>query len=368
MFKVFTRLARMVRNLRTILSDGLSLFAAVSRRPRALAAENLFLRKQLALFREREKKARPTTPADRFVFSKLAHWFDWRSALLIVRPATLIGWHRNAFRLFWRWRSRPAGRPPVTAEIRDLIRRLAAENPTWGEQRIADELLLKLQIRLSPRTVAKYSKQRPRPGGSRDQRWSTFLKNHANAIVACDFFTVVTVCFRLVYLFVALEIGSRRLIHFNATEGPTAEWSLQQLREALPGDLEYKFLLHDRHKTFSVALDAEVASWGIELLKSPAHAPTANAFCERFIGTIRRECLDYVIPLSESHLKRMLREWVNHLNTGRPHQSLGPGIPDQVERELPTNCKIETISQRRRIIAKSILGGLHHEYRSADAA
>ena len=134
----------------------------------------------------------------------------------------------------------------MSVEVRDLIRRLAAENPTWGEQRIADELLLKLQIRLSPRTVAKYSKQLPRPRGSRDQRWSTFLKNHANAIVACDFFTVVTVCFRVLYVFVALEIGSRRLIHFNAIEHPTAEWTLQQLREALPGDREYKFLIHDR--------------------------------------------------------------------------------------------------------------------------
>jgi hypothetical protein len=181
---------------------------------------------------------------------------------MIVKPATLIGWHRNAFRLFWRWKSRPVGRPRVTVEVRDLIRRLAAENPTWGEKRIADELLRKLQIRLSPRTVAKYCKQLPRPRGARDQRWSSFLKNHANAIVACDFFTVVTACFRVVYVFVALEIGSRRLIHFNATEHPTAEWTLQQLREALPGDGEYKFLLHDRHKTFSVGLDEEVASWG----------------------------------------------------------------------------------------------------------
>jgi putative transposase len=310
----------------------------------------------------------PTTPADRFVFCKLARWFDWRSALMIVKPATLIGWHRNAFRLFWRWKSRPVGRPRVTVEVRDLIRRLTAENPTWGEQRIADELMLKLQIRLSPRTVAKYRKQLPRPHGSRDQRWSTFLKNHAKAIVACDFFTVVTVCFRVVYVFVALELSSRRLIHVNATEHPTAEWTLQQLREALPGDREYKFLLHDRHKTFSVGLDEEVASWGIEVLKSPAHAPTANAFCERLIGTIRRECLDYVIPLSESHLKRTLREWVNHYNTGRPHQSLGPDIPDRVGQQLPTNDKMETISKGRRIIAKSILGGLHHEYRWAAAA
>jgi len=256
----------------------------------------------------------------------------------------------------------------VTVEVRDLIRRLAAENPTWGEKRIADELLLKLQIRLSPRTVAKYSKQRRGPRRSRDQRWSTFVKNHANAIVACDFFTVVTVCFRVVYVFVALEISSRRLIHFNATEHPTADWTLQQLREALPGDREYKFLLHDRHKTFSLGLDEEVARWGVEVLKSPPHAPTANAFCERLIGSIRRECLDYVIPLSESHLRRTLREWVNHYNTGRPHQSLGPGIPDQGEQRSPTNGEMEIISKRRPVLAKSILGGLHHEYRWADAA
>ena len=137
----------------------------------------------------------------------------------------------------------------MTLEVRDLIRRLAAENPTCGEKRIADGLWLKLQIQLSPRTVAKYCKQLPRPCGSRDQCWSTFLKNHANAIIACDFFTVVTACFRVVYVFVALEIGSPGLIHFNATEHPTAEWTLQQLWEALPGDREYQFLLHDRQKT-----------------------------------------------------------------------------------------------------------------------
>jgi putative transposase len=166
MFERFTRLSKSLRDLRTLLSDGLSFFAAFWRRRTALAAENLFLRKQLALFREREKKAMPTTPADRFVFSRLTCCFDWRSALLIVKPATLIGWHRNAFRLFWRRKSRLVGGPRVTAELRQLIRRVAAENPTWGEQRIADELFLKLQIRLSPRTVAKYSKQRPGPRGS----------------------------------------------------------------------------------------------------------------------------------------------------------------------------------------------------------
>ena len=192
---------QIVRRLRTLVSDGVSFFSSFWRDRRSLAAENLFLLKQLALFREREKKAMPTSGADRFVFSMLAQWSDWRTALAIVKPATLISWHRPAFRRFWRWKSRPVGTPRVTAEVRDLLRRLAVENPTWGEKRIADELLLKLQIRLSPRTVSKYIKQLPRPRGARDQRWSTFVKNHARAIVACDFFTAVTATFRVLYVF-----------------------------------------------------------------------------------------------------------------------------------------------------------------------
>jgi putative transposase len=143
---------------------------------------------------------------------------------------------------------------------------------------------------------------------------------------------------------------------------------LQQLREALPGDQEYKFLLHDRHKTFSAGLDEEVERWAIAVLKSPAHAPTANAFCERLIGSIRRECLDYLIPLNESHLKRMLREWVRHYSGCRSHQSLGPGIPDQVERTLQAVNNHKPVSRNRRVIAKSILGGLHYGYRWANAA
>lgn len=179
---------------------------------------------------------------DRFVLSKLARFFDWRSTLVIVKPATLIGWHRAAFRRFLRWKSRPVGQPLVSAEVRRLIRRMATENLTWGEVRIADGLWLKLQIRLSPRTVRRYIEQAPRPLGSKDQRWSTFLRNRARGIIACDFFVSVTVHFRILYIFVALEIGSRRLLHFNATEHPTSEGTLQQLREALPGDQDCKFL------------------------------------------------------------------------------------------------------------------------------
>jgi putative transposase len=202
---------------------------------------------------------------------------------------------------------------------------MAAENPSWGEERIADELSLKLQIRLSPRTVGKYIQHQPRPRGSSNQRWSTSLRNHAHGVVACDFFVSVTAGFRILYVFVALEIGSRRLVHFNVTEHPTAEWTLQQLHEALPGDC--KFLLHDPHKTFSASLDEEVESWGIRVLRSPVRMPTVNAHCERLIGTIRCECLDYLIPLNSNHLRRILREWVRHYNTGRPPPVFGPRHP-----------------------------------------
>jgi hypothetical protein len=220
---VLRQLWKLVFVLEILGDDCVSFCTALFRNRTALAAENVFLRKQLALFQEREKRARPTTAGDRFVFAKLARFFDWRNALVIVKPATLISWHRAAFRRFWRWKSRPVGRPQVSAELRHLIRRMAAENPTWGEERIADELLLKLQIRLSPRTVGKYVKQLPCPRGSKSQRWSTFLHNHAHGIVACDFFVSVTASFRILYVFVALEIGSRRLVHFNVTEHPTAE-------------------------------------------------------------------------------------------------------------------------------------------------
>ncbi|HVT30075.1 MAG TPA: integrase core domain-containing protein, partial [Lacipirellulaceae bacterium] len=167
---------------------------------------------------------------------------------------------------------------------------------------------------------------------------------------------------------VALEIGSRRLVHFNVTEHPTAEWTLQQLREALPDDRDYKFLLHDRHKTFSASLNEEVESWGIHVLRSPVRMPKANAHCERLIGTIRRECLDYLIPLNCNLLRRILSEWVRDYNTGRPHRSLGPGIPDRTPGNEPTCRRTSRFRSPSNLIAEPILGGLHHEYQWSDAA
>jgi putative transposase len=218
------------------------------RPPTTLAAENLFLRKQLALYQERHVKPRRATNATRLALVWLSRWFNWRQALAIVQPDTLTRWHRQGFRLFWRWKSTP-GRPPLPADLQALIRRMARENPTWGEERIANELLLKLGIRVSPRTVRKYMPKHLGQGRGKRmtcQRWATFVRNHAQAIVACDFCMVVTATFRLLYVFVVMEHATRRMLHCNVTAHPTASWTLQQLREAIPADHTYRFLIHDR--------------------------------------------------------------------------------------------------------------------------
>ena len=246
-------------------------------------------------------------------------------------------------------------------ELRRLIKRMAQDNPLWGEERIANELLLKLGVRLSPRTVRKYLPKRA-PGTPRgDQRWATFLRNHAEAIIACDFLVSVTATFRLLYVFVIIEHGSRKLLHFNVTRNPSAEWTLRQLREALGFNEQYRYLLHDRDSIFAEHLDESIARSGLKILKSPPHAPMANAICERVIGTLRRECLDWMIPISETHLRRILKEWGTHYNSGRPHMSLGPSIPDPPKTSLSPHRPRHRFNADR-VRARAILGGLHHEY------
>jgi len=242
-------------------------------------AENLFLRKQLALFQERKTKARRADDATRWLMSFLSQWFDWRNALVHVKPDTLIRWHRKGFRLFWRWKSRPTGRPRLPKDLQALILQIAHENPTWGQEHIANELKLKLGIRVSPRTVGKYLDQCPRRNPDPSQRWLTFVRNHAQAMVACDFFVVVTARFRILYVFVLMELDRRRILHVNVTDHPTAEWSLQQLREALPDDHPFRFLIHDRDSIFSLELDQAVAAMGVRVLRTPRRAPQANARC-----------------------------------------------------------------------------------------
>ena len=358
-------LFQIIGMLWTLLGDSLQFLRLCLRFPTALAAENLFLRKQLALYQERHVTPRRATDATRLALTWLSFWFDWRQALVVVQPATLLRWYREGFRLFWRWQSR-RGRPPLPTNVQALIRQMARENPMWGQERIANELLLKLGLWVSPRTVRKYIPKRQRPGpGKRvsSQRWATFVRNHAKAIVACDFCVVVTATFRLLYVFVVMEHATRRILHFNVTAHPTAAWTLHQLREAIPADHSYRFLLHDRDSIFSRELDQHVQNLGLRVLKTPPQCPQANALCERLLGTLRRECLDFIIPLAENHVRRLLAAWIPHYNHGRPHMSLGPGIP-QPPPTLPVmlHAHRHRLPAHQRVVARPILHGLYHEY------
>jgi len=356
-------LFRVVSILFALAQDALRFLLLGTRSGSALKAENIFLRKQLALYLEREVKPRRATDAIRLSMILLSRLFAWQTALVNVKPETFLGWHRKGFRLLWRWKSRPRGRPRLAEEAQKLIRRMARENPTWGEERIAAELLLKLGIQLAARTVRRYMPPETGPGKRvPSQRWMTFVRNHAQAILACDFFVVVTASFRVLYVFVLLEVGTRRIAHFNVTAHPTADWTLQQFREVVTGDQPYRFVLHDRDSIYSSELDSALKAMSLRILKSPFQAPQANAFCERVIGTIRRECLDFLIPLNERHLRDVLKEWVTHYNRGRPHSSLGPGIPDgrfRTQQAIPCGHHLPI---GHCVVAKAILGGLHHEY------
>src|SRR5450755_1588505 len=304
------------------------------RSQRSIEAENLFLRRQLALYVERGVEPRRIDSVTRIALAFLSRFFHWRDALVVVRPETMIRWHRAGWKLLWHLKSRP-GRPSIPVAVQALIRRMANENPSWGEERVANELFLKLGIQVSPRTVNKYLPTRPtrRPRG--DMRWSTFLRLHARGIIACDFFLAVTVTFRQLYVFVVIEQRSRRLIHCN-----------------------------DRDCIFAQRLDESIKRLGVQVLKSPARSPTANAICERVIGSIRRECLDWLIPLSESHLRSTLKSWIPHYNRARPHMALGTGVPDPPTATHDNfNCRSRhRLREDVAVRANAVLGGLHHEY------
>src|SRR5499427_5434870 len=260
-------LVELVRNVLGVFIDALPFFRLTLRSPSALAAENLFLRKQLGLYIERQKKPRRATSRIRFTLAQLAKLFEWRDALTVVKPDTLIRWHRKGFRFFWKWKSRSSGRPRVPTDVRRLIVEMATGNPTWGEERIANELLLKIGIQISPRTVRRYMPDGPARPKVPSQRWMTFVRNHAKAIIAADFFVVVTAAFRFVYVLVVMEIETRRIVHLNVTRHPTAEWTMQQFRECVIGDEGYKFIIHDRDSIYSDEVDSSLRASGLRVLK-----------------------------------------------------------------------------------------------------
>jgi putative transposase len=328
----------------------------------ALIAEILFLRKQLALFQERKARPRRATNIARLTMIALGRLFDWREALVIVRPETFVRWHRSVFRMLWRWKSRQRGRPPLPKNMSELIRGITASNTTWGEERIAAELLLKLGIRVSPRTIRKYLDSfRPR-GNTPSQKWITFVRNHAKGIVACDFMVTVTASMRILYVFVAMEVGSRRILHTNVTAHPTAEWTVQQFREFLAYDHHYRFLIYDRDSIFS-------ARYG-RVSDEPRRARTQDAGPGSQSKRLLRKAdwhaatgMPRLIPLNEDHLKRIVKEYVTHYNRGRPHSALESGIPESPQTAVPASPRRHGLPQGHCVGSTPVLGGLHHEYR-----
>ncbi|CAA9546964.1 MAG: Mobile element protein [uncultured Thermomicrobiales bacterium] len=323
---------------------------------RQLLAENALLRQQLLVLR-RSVKRPAMTPTDRAFLMLLAGRVRaWREALLIVRPDTLLRWHRAGFRSFWRHKSRPGpGRPPLPAETVALIRRIAADNPLWGAERIRGELG-KLGLRVAKRTIQTYlrGKQAPRPRG---QGWATFLRAHAAGIWACDFLPVTDLLFRPLFAFFIIELATRRVVHVSATRHPTDAWVAQQLREATPFEQRPRYLIRDNDSKFGATFARVAETSGIAILHTPYRAPRANAVCERFLGSVRRECLDHLQVLGERHLSRVLREYVVYFNRARPHQGLAQATPE--------SSSDATGNREGPVRALPVLGGLHHDYRRA---
>ncbi len=319
-----------------------------------LAAENLALRQQLAVLQHKSKRPR-LRKRDRIFWALLSRaWTNWRSALLIVQPDTVIRWHQRGFKLFWRWKSRSGkvGRPKIELEIRRLIRRMSRENPSWGVPRIQSELAL-LGHTISEAIVRKYRTRHRKPPS---QTWRTFLDNHAQDIVAVDFFTVPTATFRLLFAFVALRHERRHVEHFNVTAHPTAKWTSQQIVEAFPYDEAPRFLLRDRDSIYGEFIQRRVENMGIEEVVTAYRSPWQSPFVERLIGSIRRECLNRIIVLNERHLRRILSSYFVYYHESRTHLSLNRNAPVPRRVEYPPEGKV---------IAIPHVGGLHHRYSRA---
>ena len=320
---------------------------------RDLLFENLVLRQQLTVLKRRR---RPTLRASDKLFWLLVRrvWKGWQQSLAIVTPATVVRWHRAGFRLYWVWLSQHrvrAGRKPTNRELRELIFRMVAENPTWGAPRIHGELQM-LGFEVSERTVSRWMRRAPR-NPEPAKRWLIFLRNHRELIAAMDFFTVATATFGVLYCFFAIAHDRRRILHFNVTRHPTSAWVVQQLREAFPYRSPHRHLIFDRDAKFGMDVVAAVRAMGSQPTRTSFRSPWQNGVAERWVGSCRRDLLDHVIVKDEQHLKRLLRDYVRYYHDDRTHLGLGKQTPAGRLAVNALGCRIRSATR---------LGGLYHRY------
>ena len=319
----------------------------------SLLIENLALRQQLAVFKRQNGRPRLVATDKLFWVVLRRFWSLWKNALIVVKPESVVRWHRAGFQLYWRLISRvrkPMGRRPVTQEIRELIFKMVAENPTWRAPRIHGELAI-LGFEVSERSVSRWMRRVPRNPDSA-QRWLTFLRNHREAIAAMDFFSVPTMTFGVLCCFFIIGHDRRHILHFNVTRHPTSAWIVQQLREAFPYESLTRFLLLDHDSRYGSEVFAAIRSMNIKAVRTSVGCPWQNGVAERWVGSCRRELLDHVIAINESHLKRLLASYVRYYHEDRTHCGLGKQTPQK-----RTRC-----SGRGMVVAWRRVGGLHHRY------
>jgi putative transposase len=326
-----------------------------------LAIENTALRQQLAVLKDKHPRPRLRS-SDRAYWTALrSTWSRWAHALILVKPDTVVRWHRMGFRLYWRWksRSRRIGRPKVSAEIRQLIRKMALDNVTWGAPRIHAELL-KLGFDVDERTVSRYIPKRP-PDPGAVQRWITFLRNHKDCMAGMDFFTVPSATFNLLYVFFVIHHARRKILHFAVTVEPYALWIVQQLREAFPDNRTPRYVVLDRDGKYGDMVPAALKNMGVKIVRTAYRAPWQNPFSERFVGSVRRELLDHVVVLNEAHLHRLLSDYVDYYHEDRCHLGLEKDTP--CVRDVTTKP-----ASKAHVTALPRVGGLHHRYTWQTAA
>jgi transposase InsO family protein len=314
-----------------------------------LEAEIWALRQQINVLRRAAPKKHSFNAIDRLIFVSLYRLFPRiRDALAIVKPDTIVRWHRAGFRSYWRWKSRRrCGRPTVPSEIRRLIRGMSIANPLWGAPRIHGELL-KLGIDIGQTSVAKYMARRTRPPS---QGWKTFLHNHADGIAAMDLFVVPTISFRLLYGLLIMAHGRRQILWFGVTAHPNAEWIANQITTACGWEQAPCYLIRDRDRAYGEIVVRRLRSIGIRDRPTSPRSPWQNGYAERLIGSIRRECVDHIIVLGERHLRHVLLSYMNYYNEMRTHLSL--------DKDSPVPRAIGTVGH---ILCRPVLGGLHHQY------